>query len=655
LRVFFRCDSGQYIGSGHLSRCLILANHLAKYGYRIEFISRNHEGNFNHLILNNNFKLNQLILKKSIVNNKKSSHKSWLGASVEEDVEDTLERIKDSDSALLIVDHYAIDERWEKLVKNSVKKIIVIDDLADRKHFCDILIDNNYVESFQSRYKNLTNHDCIQLLGPNYSFINPSFIPYKKNESNCVKEVKNILIYMGGGDVNGITLNLLNFFISNYDYKVTAVSSDPKSIKSKIPKNKQSNIEILPYQKDLSKLFSSSDMIVGGGGVAVWERLFLAVPSVIISVADNQLPACEYLKKQGVINYYGHFTNFNDKSFRKFFDHALNFYSKSTVGKWKDLIDGNGLNRLTKIINEKEFCKNITLVSEAYLTKGTNKIYLEINNLKVGSISHSVNKNVVNYSYKLIKGFKKSATFSNLIFFKLSERYNNIFKKGNSLYYSQSTGKKRYKVSLLIDKNSWINEYIGDLITFLLKNSCSVSLVHNQNDLSIGDYCFLLGCSQFVKSSVKKKFKKILVVHESDLPKGRGWSPLTWEILNNNDKFVVSLIEINDCIDAGNIFIKKSFTLKGNELNYQWKKIQAKYSFMVIRDFLLLKNKNVFIRQQGNVSYYKQRKPEDSELNINLPIIDQFNLLRVVDNESYPAFFKFKNSKFVLKIKNDDE
>ena len=76
---------------------------------------------------------------------------------------------------------------------------------------------------------------------------------------------------------------------------------------------------------------------------------------------------------------------------------------------------------------------------------------------------------------------------------------------------------------------------------------------------------------------------------------------------------------------------------------------------MVIRDFLLLKNKNVFIRQQGNFSYYKQRKPEESELNINLPIIDQFNLLRVVDNESYPAFFKFKNSKFVLKIKNDDE
>lgn len=651
MKAIFRCDSGKLIGSGHLSRCILLAKFLERYGYNVEFISRNHKGNFNHIILNNNFKLNQLELKKINLHDKNNSYKSWLGASVEEDVNDTIEIIKYANPSLLIVDHYAVDEEWEKQVKKYTKKILVIDDLANRKHFCDILIDNNYLENFQERYDGLTNKKCIRLLGPSYTFINPSYFKFKKNNLNFKKNVQKILIYMGGGDVDNITIRLINYFInSNYNLEITVVSSEPQTIKKKIHKNTKNNIDILSYQKDLSVLFSNSDLIIGGGGVTTWERLFLSVPSIVISVADNQVAACKYLEKQKFINYFGHVSEFNNKNFKIFFEKVLFDLHKSKNLKTKNLIDGNGLNRLIKIINEKNFCNKISLTSEP---NSSTRFNLQSNDLKIGSLTHSTNKDVICYSYRLSKDFKNSPTLSNSIFFKLSCFYNTILINDNFLYFSKSKNYK-YKVSLLTDKNSWINTHIENLVYYLLRKNIAVSLVHDQSQLQDGDYCFLLGCSQILKRSVNKKFKKIFVVHESDLPKGRGWSPLSWEILNNSYQFYVSLIQISDRIDSGNIYLKKRFKLKGNELYCEWKKIQANYSFIVIKQFLLLKNKDVSLKQLGDATYYKRRKPEDSELNINLPLIEQFNLLRIVDNDSFPAFFRYRNSKFFLKISKDE-
>ena len=204
------------------------------------------------------------------------------------------------------------------------------------------------------------------------------------------------------------------------------------------------------------------------------------------------------------------------------------------------------------------------------------------------------------------------------------------------------------KIQILVDnRNSWIIPYAEKLCTELSELGYSSLLIYDHDDVTEGDILCLLGCEKiFSRLDLNKNN---LVVHESDLPKGKGWSPLTWQILVGENKIPVTLFEAVKGVDAGDIYLQKHIKLSGKELLQEIKHLQGLITIDLILSFIKEYPNNKKSKQKGKSSFYKRRTLEDSELDIDKSIREQFNLLRVCDNERYPAFFIIDGNKFILK------
>ncbi|BBW92224.1 hypothetical protein PS1M3_23110 [Pseudoalteromonas sp. PS1M3] len=205
-------------------------------------------------------------------------------------------------------------------------------------------------------------------------------------------------------------------------------------------------------------------------------------------------------------------------------------------------------------------------------------------------------------------------------------------------------------VNILVDNQSWVLPHATILYKKLKEYNLKVRFVRSQNDLDYADVTFLLGCTQIVSSENLAKSKHNLVVHESALPKGRGFAPMAWQIINGVNTIPISLIEATDKIDSGKIWLKKHMCLNGNELYDEWRSIQGKFTISLCLEFILSYDSLVAQVQKGEPTYNKRRTAKDSELDVNLSIGEQFDLLRTVDNKNFPAFFYYRGSKYTILI-----
>ncbi len=202
---------------------------------------------------------------------------------------------------------------------------------------------------------------------------------------------------------------------------------------------------------------------------------------------------------------------------------------------------------------------------------------------------------------------------------------------------------------------SWINPTIELLISHWKASDHEVLWAHNLEDITIADFCFCLSFSQLLPSKVRQQFRHTLVVHESELPAGKGWSPLTWQILEGKNDIPVTLLEAADAVDSGTIYAKRWINLKGHELINELRDCQARLTLELCCWFVdnypdSLSNA---IEQQGQETYYPRRWPKDSELDPNKTIAEQFNLLRVVDNDRYPAWFEYLGNRYEIRISKE--
>ena len=205
-------------------------------------------------------------------------------------------------------------------------------------------------------------------------------------------------------------------------------------------------------------------------------------------------------------------------------------------------------------------------------------------------------------------------------------------------------------VQLLVDNsNSWIIPYAIKLKEKIIKQfSFSVNLIYKHEDVINGDVLCLLSCEKIFKKLHLNNYN--LVVHESDLPRGKGWSPLTWQILDGKNIIPITLFEALDKVDAGKIYYKDYIKLSGDELLSEIKHKQGEKTIDLILNFLVDFNTIKGQIQVGESTFYRQRNYNDSELNVDDTIRNQFNLLRVCDNERYPAYFILNGKKYLLKI-----
>lgn len=210
-------------------------------------------------------------------------------------------------------------------------------------------------------------------------------------------------------------------------------------------------------------------------------------------------------------------------------------------------------------------------------------------------------------------------------------------------------------ITFLCDKNSYLNTY-KDLYADKFKAiNINVTFINDSKDLPRNQIVFILSYYKILKESDLAKNLHNIVIHESNLPNGKGWSPASWNILEGRNKLTLTLFEANEKYDAGDIYFKDTISLSGDELADEWrKKIALKKLDMCIQFVSNLKyyESHKTPQELTNIqeSFYPKRTPVDSKLDVNKSIQDQFNLLRIVDNELYPAYFELNGCEYVLKI-----
>lgn len=212
---------------------------------------------------------------------------------------------------------------------------------------------------------------------------------------------------------------------------------------------------------------------------------------------------------------------------------------------------------------------------------------------------------------------------------------------------------KTRSVVIVVDNESWILKYIPELLDSLKNENINVDFYRSYNESVEADIAFLLGCTKIAPKSFLDKYKHSFVVHESDLPKGKGFAPMQWQILEGCSEIKCKLIEAVEEADSGNIYGETKIELNGKELNTELRQLQWKATLELCLNFCTSKEMPTGIEQKGSATFYRRRRPSDSELDINKSIADQFNLLRIVDNESYPGFFYYKGQKYKIAITKD--
>lgn len=185
------------------------------------------------------------------------------------------------------------------------------------------------------------------------------------------------------------------------------------------------------------------------------------------------------------------------------------------------------------------------------------------------------------------------------------------------------------------------------------QSNIKAEIVNNTKELrETGEFLFLVSCTDIINQDIRSRFNHCLVLHASDLPKGRGWSPHIWEIVNGNNMLTLSLLEAEDKVDSGRIWLKTNVRLDGSELfgeiNNKLFTAEVELIQQAVNEYKTI----IPYEQNSDISpyYFPKRVPEDSRINLNDSILNQFNLLRVCDTERFPAFFELNGQRYAIKL-----
>ena len=303
-----RADASEQIGSGHLMRCLTLADRMRREGTEVHFICRDLVGNLNHLVHEQGFPLH--VLPRHADDPSLSGYAAWLTVAQETDARETGEVLCTLAPIMrLVVDSYALDEVWERIVRPLVGEIFVIDDLANRKHDCDILLDQNFYRTMQHRYDGLVPPSCKLLLGPSYALLREEFYAAKKKLRRRDGHLRRILVFYGGSDVTHETEKavraLLHLSLPAVEVDVIIGGSNAHRMQIEELCAPHDFLHTYCAVSNMAEFMSNADLCLGAGGTTTWERGFLGLPAIVTAIAENQLAVCRDCADAGLIYYLG--------------------------------------------------------------------------------------------------------------------------------------------------------------------------------------------------------------------------------------------------------------------------------------------------------------------------------------------------------------
>lgn len=307
LHIAFRVDSSYEIGIGHVMRCLTLAKEIDKQLHaEIYFFSRANPGNINDKIVSAGFHIVQMEVSADRIEGK-LKHSAWLGKTPTADAEEFLsyiKRLKLPKLDCLVIDHYGIDSEWEKLVKDFSKKVFVIDDLGDRSHDCDHLLDQTF-HCPNEKYSTRVPSYCELMLGTEYALLRDEFrIKFPEKEQAYGSVGFNLLVMFGGTDMTNLTLKSLTILSKREDINDINVILGPSAmhlteVQQFCETHRNVYLHISP--SNIAEMMSRADLAIGAAGTTSWERCALRLPSIVVIQADNQREIAKELENEKVI------------------------------------------------------------------------------------------------------------------------------------------------------------------------------------------------------------------------------------------------------------------------------------------------------------------------------------------------------------------
>ena len=329
MKVLVRADSGAVIGIGHVARCLTLAQQLAGQGAALTFACRDVPG---HQMARIAAEGHEVLALPAEADDEIAALAVLLPAGTLFDWG--------------IVDHYGLDVRWESAARQWARRVMVIDDLADRAHDCDLLLDQNFTAS-AALYQPLLPSACRLLAGPRYALLRPAFCQGRAAQADTARRV---LVSFGGFDQAGMTLKTLQALLAIDDIQVQCIAgqSSPDLPVLQALVGQRPGWTLLPFVEDLPQRMAQATLFVGAGGGTTWERAALGVPSLCVSVADNQVANAEALARAGVHLYLGAAGQVDVEALRQAIALLLDNLPlrEQFTARSRELVDGLGARRV---------------------------------------------------------------------------------------------------------------------------------------------------------------------------------------------------------------------------------------------------------------------------------------------------------------------
>ncbi len=351
--VIFRADSSITIGSGHLMRCLTLAERMRKKkNAEVHFISRDLEGNLHEKIKDAGFDLH--VLPRHPIDKSLEGYAVWLTVPQAVDAAETQDVLRGLGKVdRLVVDNYALDITWEQEMRPFVDEIFVIDDLANRIHDCDFLLDQNFYLDKENRYVGLVPENCKLLLGPRYALLREEFYEARKHFRQRDGSLRNILVFYGGSDLTNETMKALRALRVFHETKpeitvdVIVGASNPYQEEIRAFCDNSDVRDWITYHcqvDNMADYMARADLSLGAGGSTTWERCFLELPAIVTTVAENQEKTTEDCAAAGYITYLGRAAEVTEEQIVSALCSATGKRLSAQMGRMRDLFGDN--NRL---------------------------------------------------------------------------------------------------------------------------------------------------------------------------------------------------------------------------------------------------------------------------------------------------------------------
>jgi UDP-2,4-diacetamido-2,4,6-trideoxy-beta-L-altropyranose hydrolase len=348
MRVLIRADASLTIGTGHVVRCLTLAEKLRDCGADVAFVCRLLDGHLCDDIAARGLAVHRLpgVLDGADVQ---------ASAGLPKDAELTQNALGEQRFDWIIVDHYGLDQEWEVAIRPWCDRLLVIDDLANRRHDCDVLLDQNLVAGLHTRYDDLLPPHCISLLGPAHALLSRQYGELRVRTAPREGLVKRLLVSFGGFDQHGLTemavRALVDLNMPEVEADIVLASSSPQYAGIQALLATRPQLRLHDRVPSLAPLILAADAALGAGGSTHWERLALGLPALVVTVADNQRPMAAELDRQSLIRWLGDAAQMTPSVLK---EHLQQLLSEEIDARWSEqclkVVDGRGADRVAAML-----------------------------------------------------------------------------------------------------------------------------------------------------------------------------------------------------------------------------------------------------------------------------------------------------------------